>query len=434
MADFLRMSKSHGQAALTSNVLAGQERSPAGAVPSPNGTTAERPFFFLHIRKTAGVSLRGLLANRFPADRILFQAHSVGGPQEPSDALFATGHVGFDYAARFKVAPTTFTVLREPMARCVSAYHFLQSHNEAYFQMLARELSEADYQGRQRFWERAIALGPTRFLAEEEALARQYLANVQTRDLAGASGTGLADDDPRLLDAALVHLAQIDLTGIVERFPETLRLLGAMMHWQRLGPLQHLNRTPAPESEIDPAALELLRSWNQLDLSLYAEACRLFEQKRQALPSEADASEFATSLNDDGFTPDQPLHGYGWHEREYFEGRWLCWNSAPIATLSLRAARARPSQFKCLLSHVFNEPALDRFGITLNAQPLDLRKREAAGGILIESEIPAKAWTADPHRAFLTFQCPIMGSPADFNPASPDTRQLGFSLALLRLD
>ena len=90
--------------------------------------------------------------------------------------------------------------------------------------------------------------------------------------------------------------------------------------------------------------------------------------------------------------------------------------------------------FRSLLSHVFNEPALDRFGITLNAQPLDLRKREAAGGILIESEIPAKAWTADPHRAFLTFQCPIMGSPADFNPASPDTRQLGFSLALLRLD
>ncbi len=394
----------------------------------------EKPFFFLHIRKTAGVSLRGLLANRFPADRVLFQAHSVGGPQEPGEALFVTGHVGFDYAARFNVAPTTFSVLREPMARCVSAYHFLQSHNEAFFRILAGELGEADYQGRRRFQERAIALGPERFMAKEEALARRYLANVQTRDLAGACGTELADDDPRLLDAALAHLAQIDLTGIVERLPETLRLLGAMMHWQSFGPLQHLNRTPPPESEIAPAALDLLRSWNKLDLSLYAEASRLFEQKLEALPSEADASELATSLDADGFTPDRPLHGYGWHEREYFEGRWLCWSSAPVATLNLRATTARPSQLKCLLSHVFNEDALNRLRITLNSQPLDLRKRETADGILIESEIPAKAWTADPHRAFLTFECPIMGCPRDLNPASPDARQLGFSLALLQLN
>lgn len=258
--------------------------SPAG----PTAIAAERPFFFLHIRKTAGVSLRGLLANRFPADRILYQAHSIAGPQEPGDALFATGHVGFDYADRFATAPTIFTVLREPMARCVSTYWFFQSHSESFFRTLATELTAADFQGRRRFQQRAPELGPLGFLRSEEALARQYLANVQTRDLAGASCASLADDDPGLLDAALAHLAQIDLTGIVERLPDTLRLLGAMMGWGQAGPVPHLNRTPHGGSAIDPGALELLRSWNELDLRLYAEASRLFEAKLRTMPSDTD--------------------------------------------------------------------------------------------------------------------------------------------------
>ncbi|MBR0716269.1 hypothetical protein [Bradyrhizobium liaoningense] len=396
--------------------------------------TAERPFFFLHIRKTAGVSLRGLLANRFPADRILYQAHSASGPQQPGDALFATGHVGFDYAASFPTRPTIFTVLREPMARCISAYDFFQSHSEPFFRTLSTELSADEYAARRRFQERARALGLPRFLAEEETLARYWLANVQTRQLAGSPSSGLHDDDPRLLDAALTNLARIDLAGILERQADTLRLLGRMMGWGPLGPLPYLNRTPrSSHPELDPGSLRILRSWNELDLRLYDEASRLLEQKLAALPSGEDAAELATPIEADGFTPDQPLHGVGWHEREHHEGHWLCWNSAPAATLSLRAATT-PRQFQCLLSHVFNEDTLNRLEITLNGRPLRLCKRVAEGGILIESEIPEGAWANGPGRAALTFRCPVMGSPHDLDPSSPDIRQLGFAIARLQLD
>ncbi|WP_186293990.1 sulfotransferase family 2 domain-containing protein [Bradyrhizobium guangdongense] len=397
--------------------------------------TAERPFFFLHIRKTAGVSLRGLLANRFPADRILFQAHSRSGPQRPGNALFATGHVDFDYAGSFPIHPTIFTVLREPMSRCVSAHDFFQSHSEPFFQTLATELSTDEYAARRRYQERARALGPKRFLGEEEPLARYWLANVQTRQLAGASFASLRDDDPRLLDAALTNLARIDLTGILERQADTLKLLGRMMGWGPLGPLAHLNRTPrSSQSELDPASLHILHSWNELDLRLYEEAHRLFEHRLAASPSAEDKVQLAAPLGADGFTPDQPLHGAGWHERERHEGRWLCWNSAPSATLNLQPATPAPRRFQCLLSHVFNEHALNRIGIAINDRPLVLRKRAAEGGILIESDIPASAWAADPAHAVLTFQCPVMGSPQDLDPNSSDARQLGFALARVLLD
>ncbi len=406
----------------------------AGAAPDPHGATAERPFFFLHIRKTAGVSLRGILANRFPVDRVLFQAHSRSGPQQPGNALFATGHVGFDYADTFPTRPTIFTILREPMSRCVSAFDFFQSHSEPFFQTLATELSAEEYAARRCYQQRARALEPARFLNEEEALARYWLANVQTRQLAGASFSALRDDDPRLLDAALTNLARIDLTGILERQTETLRLLGRMMGWGPIGPLPHLNRTPRESiAELDPQSLKILHSWNELDLRLYDEACRLFEGKLADLPSGKEAAKLATSIGAGGFTPDQPLHGDGWHERECHEGRWLCWSSAPSATLNLKVATSTPGRFQILLSHVFNEDALNQLEIAINGQPLQLRKRVDDDGILVESDIPLSAWGPDAVRAILSFQCPVMGSPRALDPNSPDARQLGFAIARLRL-
>ena len=142
---------------------------PSGTALEAAGSPAVRPFLFIHIRKTAGTSLRGLLANRFPVGRILFQAHSVSGPQQPGDARFATGHVDFDYAHRFDVWPTTFTVLREPVSRCVSACDFFQSHSETFFRTLATELGETEYQDRRRFDDRARSLGMLRFLTRGSA-------------------------------------------------------------------------------------------------------------------------------------------------------------------------------------------------------------------------------------------------------------------------
>ena len=404
------------------------------------GSPAARPFFFLHIRKTAGVSLRGIIANRFPADRILFQAHSVSGPQQPGDCSFATGHVDFDYARSFNVRPMIFTMLRDPILRCISTFDFFRSHGELHFSVLATELSETEYQGRRRFRDRARSLGMLRFLSEEETLARLSLANVQTRQLAGAACcAGLTDDDPRLLETALRHLAQIDLAGIVERLPDTLRLLGKIMHWGEFGPLQHLNRTAGSDSSaVDARCLEILRSWNQLDLRLYEEACGMFDSKLSALdglPSDDALPDDAWPIDGDVYLPDQPIYGYGWHERELHQGRWLCWNSNPTATLNLRLSKARPLQFRCLLSHVINEAALLGLGIALNSIPLALRKREADGGILLESDIPEAAWTAEPHLARLTFECPVMARPCDIDPEfARRSSNLGIALSWLRLD
>jgi hypothetical protein len=397
-----------------------------------------KPFLFIHIRKAAGMSLRGLLANVFPVNRVLFQAHSVSGPQEPGNAIFVTGHVGFDYAQRFAIPPTIFATMREPVSRCLSAYHFFRNNDEHFFRTLAPDLSDAEYRNRRRFTDRARRLDMLRFLVEEEALARPWLSNVQTRQLAGSWCAGFADDDPRLLQAALANLGKCDLAGIVERLDDTLRLLGRMMNWGRIGPLQHLNSTIRPEAaDIDLRCLEILRSWNVLDLHLYEEACRLFDMKLRAVDNksvDSAAPDPAWLVDGKEFTPDMPIRGYGWHERECHQGRWLCWNSAATAILDVGLSKFRSSRFRCLLSHVISQSALDKLQISLNAVPLTLQKREAEGGILLEGAVPEKALSASPRLARITFDCPVMQRPCDINPYSTDSRSMGVAVGWLRID
>ena len=99
-------------------------------------------------------------------------------------------------------------------------------------------------QGPPALTNRAQQLGLRRFLIEEEATARAWLSNVQTRQLAGASCADLTDNDPDLLEVALANLKRCDLVGLVERLDETLLLLGQMMGWGCIGPMPHLNDTP----------------------------------------------------------------------------------------------------------------------------------------------------------------------------------------------
>ena len=395
-----------------------------------------KPFLFIHIRKTAGVSLRALLVNLFPVDRIFFDAHSVSGAQEPGDAIFVTGHVGFDYAQRFAVPPTVFTTAREPVSRCLSTFHFFRNNDENFFRTQVPVLTASEYESRRRFTDRARHLDLLQFLVEEEPLARAWLSNYQTRQLVGRSYAELADE-PRWLEIAKTYLEKCDGVGIFERLDDTLRLLECTMNRGRLGPLLQLNKSEHKPAEIDPRCVEILRSWNSLDLHLYEKACRLFKSKLQTVsrrPTDDAPSDASWLTDGEKFTPDMPIHGYGWHERERYQGRWLCWNSAATATLNFRLSKPSCSRFRCLLSHVISQAALDTLYLSVNSVRLTLQKREAEGGILLEGAIPENALSKSPHLARIRFDCPVMQRPCDINPDISDSRNLGVAIGWIRID
>src|SRR5581483_2450349 len=234
-----------------------------------------RPLLFVHIRKTGGVSVRGLLINRFSVGRILLQAHSVMAAGEDFGRFdLVTGHLDFGALARFRERPVIFTLLRDPVRRALSAFYFFREHDEARFAQLELELSPRDFAERRRFTELAQQMPLLDFLEREPELSQRHLANVQTRHLLSTPRESLDGDS---LAEAKRNLESCDVPGLTERLDDSLELLSHRLGWPQLGPVFHYNATqrkPRAE-EIEPRAIELLTRWNQIDLQLYAHAVEI---------------------------------------------------------------------------------------------------------------------------------------------------------------
>ncbi len=85
--------------------------------------------FHLHIPKCAGTSVRNALETAI-GDEAALSAQRHSGTLEPDKALYS-GHFSA-LAVPDDFEGMTFTVLREPWTRLVSAYRFLRSHTEDY--------------------------------------------------------------------------------------------------------------------------------------------------------------------------------------------------------------------------------------------------------------------------------------------------------------
>src|SRR5262245_20698464 len=92
--------------------------------------TANAPLYFLHIPKTAGVSIRTLLESRFSPQEVcpvysprdLFTAR----PGSLDGYRLYRAHLGFTLPAHVSHPLRIVTLLREPVALVVSMYHFFR--------------------------------------------------------------------------------------------------------------------------------------------------------------------------------------------------------------------------------------------------------------------------------------------------------------------
>ena len=238
--------------------------------------------FYLHIPKTAGLSLISSLDAHFAGGRI-FPLHSA--PHEKmmkaftveqfQDYRFVRGHFQFGRLDRrvYKYivqAPRMLTILRAPGARLISAYrHALRRNNEPWMNRVVRQ-------------------GQTLRQFIEDPAAASRVWNVETRMVVGAavSRASFVPGWGRIADAALLalareHLEQYAFVGVVERFAETLQALCLTFGWDPPTDIPWLNRAPTPSSpaELDDETRAALERCTALDRELYQFASRLFEQR-----------------------------------------------------------------------------------------------------------------------------------------------------------
>lgn len=222
---------------------------------------------FVHIPKTAGVSVSTVLRAYVPEGRIRSMNHPVDDvawlaslpmDRRVGDFDMLEGHFFYGLHELLERPCAYMTMVRDPVERVLSYWSYVRSRPDHYL-----------HRGR----DTSAPLS--------EWIRRGYtpeLDNFQTRCLAGMHRIGVPFGavDGEMLAEARAHLDGFAWVGVTERFAESVSLLRRVMGWGAWGlgeePRKNVTAERVRAESVDAATLELIRSHNALDMALHAHA------------------------------------------------------------------------------------------------------------------------------------------------------------------
>ena len=236
---------------------------------SSNKAWQDWTLIFLHIPKTAGLTLLNIIQRQYDTSSIHFH---VGDPKyvhrfkeipesQRSDIKVLPGHLPFGMHKYLPQPSVYVTLLRDPIERVISQYYSVRSRREhaMYSEANRKNLKELLLSG-----------------------LYQRLDNFQTRMLAGMPGMECEYGacTPEILDAAKKNLSSsFSVVGLTERFDETLVLLKRVFGWKNLLYVKkNVTEKRLNKEDISNDTLQAILKYNELDIELYRYAEELFER------------------------------------------------------------------------------------------------------------------------------------------------------------
>lgn len=233
------------------------------------------PLVFLHVPKTGGSTLVAIARRQFPVAAVARLPDSLAAARadlarrpeaERRQLRFLHGHVPFGVHSALPGARYV-TLLRHPVARLVSVYHYA--------------LREPDWAAHRLIHDRHLTL--EQFV--DSPIAAEF-NDGQTRFLAGGDQPVPARET---LAAALHNLQQLAFVGITERFDASLALLLRRFAWRRrFYRRENVNRHRPALARVAPRVVALIERRNALDLELYAAGQRWLDAALTAAPAAAE--------------------------------------------------------------------------------------------------------------------------------------------------
>lgn len=247
-------------------------------------------YLFLHVPKSAGVLVRTAIWRNLPADAKVLVREEVGESlfddiptREFARFHLVSGHFGFEQAARIGGDRIFVTMLRDPLERYLSAYHYWRAQPGASpLFALARELDIYSYATNGHPVVRALV---------DNGLTWQLVGDYLRRETSLYARL----TPEKLLDRALANLALFDMVGVQEDMEASLALLSRIGKWRYPGSArERINETPAYDvGQIDLDRLrKALGDRLKLDEALYAHGRELFARQKARLlaPSPAPSA------------------------------------------------------------------------------------------------------------------------------------------------
>jgi len=244
---------------------------------------------FVHLPKTAGTTLRGiverqyrhsLICRAYPSAEGKLESRQVGAlPIETIRRIgLLEGHIEFGWHSVLPQKAVYLTMLREPISRVISIYNYVERD-------VNHPLHNAVKSG-------AIGI--------EEFLKRKVTAdatNGQTYWLSGGVDTEVQSHTAEeALETAKNNLTKyFPAVGIQERFDESLVLFKRIYHWRWIYYTSKNVANSRPNKKAMPDRIvRLIQDLNQLDMDLYEFARKLFcdEVRKEGGNFESEVAHF----------------------------------------------------------------------------------------------------------------------------------------------
>ncbi len=431
---------------------------------------------FIHIPKTAGLTLRAILANHFHCDEIYPNPNEVFGPhrcslEELAKYRLFNGHYVYSIGERLR-NPHYVTMLRDPVSRIISLYGYVVSNPTSLLheliisrQMTLEEFLEHPAMARAHSnWQTGfIASAP---LEELASVHRKY----STPDF--ENDTTLSSLYPNLgLDVARARLRETAMFGLCERFDESLLLLAYTFGWKPAKRYQSFNiaeKSKLPE-QLAPATVERIISRDADDVALYEFGRSLFDERFKQmceelleLYGEAEHARLTLPIPNSiveelvekhyrkrsreqtstrrSFVWDMggPVAGNGWHpaERRPSSGyaRWT--GPDTTSTMEVRLAAGTDYSIEFDVCHALEYENLDSIELMVNGTRVELDPIPPADSLAASyrSIIPRGVVGESGDPVVVEWHVARTGLARERDPANLDPRRLGIMLCGVRIE
>lgn len=228
-----------------------------------------KTIIFVHIPKTGGTTLERLIKRQYePKSLFLFNRTAESLAQfrklteaEKKNIKFLQGHWRFGLHKEFPQPCTYMTILRDPIERVISLYHYIlrTPENPAHKEITSKNMSLKEY----------ASSGVT------------SVDNNQTRLLSTAeSVSGYRPCSPEMLESAKKNLQDdFAVVGLMERYNETLILLKRTFNWKTPFYVKANVAKKRPlKEDIDKDTIKIIEKYNELDIELYKYGQQRFEE------------------------------------------------------------------------------------------------------------------------------------------------------------
>ena len=301
---------------------------------------------FIHIPKTAGTSLRGFIENLYNVNLVnhswLVDDLLKTPPWRLSNLKVISGH--FPVSVHSMIPnrnAINLTFLRNPVSRAISHFNYLRKTPSAFMHSVAAKNSFSD------FLQRADGLFEltnfqTRYLGGDNLNNDYFIDFSQTDQIECFVDEWTSGEKiERAFERACQYLQVCDIVGIVERMPESIRLLSHKLELPSQIDLGFSNKGQSHVA-ISHEELSILKKINFYDILLYEKANEILSSRLSKLsPKLLDSNynkHFSSleKLTHWYYTPQMGAYAYHWHGREHVgNDEYALWSSSTISFIDI---------------------------------------------------------------------------------------------------